>query len=650
MKLAACLRAMMLVSPLVAGGWEPIPQSVWAMKEDSAKGIKGAVVLEDRIALRGTYLEFTYRVRVLSEAGLGAVELNAFSSDCYDFEGRTTYPDGRSIVISKAKDFQTKTALETAFGDVKQTKVVPPGVNGDCVVELRWRESADHKRQSPLPKRWGYSENWRFGNPFFTQLSVLEIPVNFPYAYQVRPSRTHEPHIETKGSVHVVSFRDLPAVEPIPYALATARDVPWASFYYQPHRLNLFVTSGPEAYWKNAVDSYFKGYLDRDVKKGKAFRALCAELSAGLPAAPQAKAYQLALNLDARIRNTSQATFEELGKRSKDHEEPDRQDLEASAKQGETDEEGMGLLFFHLLKSQGIHPKVALVAQRNQRLFSFQQMNAFQFSRQIYGVDEPGKETAWYDPGLRFANPGLIHPDYQGTSALQIDSRDWSVATVNLSAQPALTNIIKLDYALDLQEEADVFKLKQQFSGAPDLYQRKSYLALEAKEQNRLLKEEMERKITQAQITRAEVQNASSPKENISFLVEGRLEREAGRRRVVDPFPGMAAALWIPDDLPEKRTVPILIPYLRVQLAVSTFKLPQGYRLGALAPFQKKNTCGEVNWVATVTSKEGVDEVKVVLRVDVAGFFLDPSAYGEFRDFLGWVRGAHGRALVLEKI
>ena len=69
-----CLLPALLTLPVVGADWPAIPPEVWTIKEDSVKGIKDAVILEDRTIFKLTCIERIRRVRILSEAGRKAVE------------------------------------------------------------------------------------------------------------------------------------------------------------------------------------------------------------------------------------------------------------------------------------------------------------------------------------------------------------------------------------------------------------------------------------------------------------------------------------------------------------------------------------------------------------------------------------------------
>lgn len=644
--LIRAIPACTCILPVLAGGFEPISPGVWAMKEDPAKGWVGAVVLEDRITFHNTHVEYLYRVRILGESGRSAAELASFSDDVYDIEGRTVYRDGKSVVFNKRKDLTSKT-FSVGDWDSKRTVLVPPGVTSDCVVEIRWKESAV-KGYSPLPKRMGSSGSFNLGNAFPTLETSISLPTAFKFNYRIFPARGMDPVMKESGSFRSFIFRDIPARKPIAYGLEATRAFPRFVAYYIPEPMISSARQGAEAFWKHAAKSFYKSYFEEDVKKGKAYRALSEELRAGLSGSPIQMAGQLMARLEGRVRNLTYATYEELGAISKkeSEEELDSQDLDMAAKKGRTDETGMTILYLNILKDAGIKPKLAFVADRDSHLFVSNFTNPYQFNNQLVGVEEPGKGTYWVTPSIRFAQPGMIHVDYQGTPALVVDTKDWVPSFGGVPAQDPSVNVKR--YLVDLypSEEGDKFKITAAFSGYPEYQERRRYMALEPKEQEKALREYLQPILKSATLTKVQVKGAQSAGSLVTWEAEGTSEVEEGRHRNVEPFPGVYNALYVPDSWPAERVDPIVMPYLRIQQAISTIHLPEGWAWDGSESFSRNNRFGKVSWVA-----EKVDEqtIKVALKVEVTSLFEPASAYADLRTFLGWMSEASGRYLILRR-
>ncbi len=636
-----------------AASWAPIPPEVWALKEDPSKGIKDAVILEDRTLLKGTYWERILRIRVLSESGRKATNLDAFSEACYEFDGRTVYPDGRELKFDKRQDFKDDT---TEVGDFsfKRKLVVPPGVTSNCVVELRWLEStgAFSFGRAPLPARMGYATQLRFGSEYLTLKESVEIPTNFGWAYIPRSGKTQRLELEERGSFRIFSVTNLPAQELPPFALAVSQDRPSLSIFYQPEVLGRYTKKNQKEFW-DAVGKYFwKDDFESGVSKGRHYEALRAKVFTGITSkSPIEVASALIGALEKEVVNLSHLSHEESAKRGKEEEVPLGNELGKICERRAASGWGMKMLYYHLLKDAGLRPKVALLSDRDVQLFQPNLYNPWQAMYPVVVVEDLEKGARIYDPSQRFGAPALIHPDFQGVQGLLLDpNADWSGQPFQVPIQPVEFNQKRFDYTLELGTEEDRFQLKAQFSGFPELAERRRYDVDEQKERDRKLKERFEKNLAGTTILRAEVKNAANPEANVNWMVEALREVEGARQRHIQPFPGLTYPLSIPDSMPVERALPIVMPYLQVQLAKCTFKIPKGCRAHLGQPSQQKNSIGSVAWVAEQKKQGDEDQVVVVMKVTVDSMFAPPTAYEELKTYLNWITEAFKRTVILEKV
>jgi len=149
----------------------------------------------------------------------------------------------------------------------------------------------------------------------------------------------------------------------------------------------------------------------------------------------------------------------------------------------------------------------------------------------------------------------------------------------------------------------------------------------------------------QATFTLTQVLNAQVPTQPFGWHVEGKIEREDGRRREVYPFPAMQAPMHQPDAWPDQRKDMIVIPYLRSHKAVSRIRVPKGYSVPQIEPMQERNMFGSVSW--SLRPLERPDELEVILEVVVSGFASQASGYQDLKQFLTWVGTATNRTLIL---
>ena len=317
----------------------------------------------------------------------------------------------------------------------------------------------------------------------------------------------------------------------------------------------------------------------------------------------------------------------------------------------ETSGEGMGVAFFQLLKDAGLKPHLGLVPDRSRRVFNFDYPNLYQVVREseLVGVEVPGAGVTWFDPTLRHAQPGLVHPGKQGMPGLDVDPAKWTVTQMRVPVQRASANRRTFEYWIGLGDEEDTFRMTAGFKGYPEYLERRQYMAYEGKEQARLLKERLEERLKGATLTRTEVLDAQNPLKPVRWEVQGSLESRGGRRRQVLPFPALPETLWIPEHFRATRTSRIVLPYTRTQTAVSHITVPKGYRVGPMAPVTRSTSFGTVSWTATAQPRGEDTEVTVALTVEVTRIFALASSYVEFKNFLGMVDEVSRTVLLLEK-
>ena len=634
---------------LRGSNWEPIAPEVWAMKEDPAQGIAGAVVLEQRMTFTGYGIKHLMRIRVLSEGGKAAVEFRQFLPEANDLEGRTVQRDGTAVAFDKVKDFIKKTITNGADG--QEVKVlIPPGLTTDCVVEIRWVDRAQGGEDHQLPDSLDQSAAWQFNNPYMTRELILEFWPGFHWGAIMDRGTCKEPAFVKEGRHFTYTFKNLPGQAASPFTLGPLSGRPSLRVWKQPWFLADTLRSEDQAFWETVTYRFLKPFFHDKMKKGKAFKALAKELTQDLPANGAQAAEQICVRLDRRILNQDWPTLEEAGRFKKNETlgKIDSLDLEEAAVKGRTDGMGMALLFEALLEGQGLHPLYAFVRDRNHSFLDYRIRDIHQLDTLLIGVPFEAGRTLWFDCSMRFAAGGLVHPNFQGVDALVVDTDTWRPRPEVIPAQPAAFNRSVYQFQLALGDGEEKVALKAAFSGFPELKSRRRYMDLSPVEADRSLKEDMEKAMKDATITNAQVLGALDPDQNVHFQVEGKLDLPTGTFNL-DPFPGMPAPLWLPGTWPEPRTVPIMMEYLRTQDASCDFTLPPGYALSGVPAFQKENSFGKVLLQVTQKSQGASTLVHVTFRVELLRLSGPASAEGELRTFIGWVKEAYQAMLTLEK-
>jgi hypothetical protein len=302
-----------------------------------------------------------------------------------------------------------------------------------------------------------------------------------------------------------------------------------------------------------------------------------------------------------------------------------------------------------LLRDAGIHPTLALVRSRSYSLFRYDLSDPHQLEHVIFCIAEKDKPLVWMDPTLRFAQPGLISSDYQGTQALFIDSDTWKVTRGAVGAQSERFNVSRYDFQVSVDEEVDHFQVHASFSGMDEFSERRRLLPFESAEQNRILKERFEKGIAQCQVGNAKVEGVLNPDQNVAWSLDGSYEHSSSSRSELDPFPGMGCPLALPEAWPERRDEPVLMPRLLTWVARSRVHVPKGVQVPAIPAITLSNGFGTVAWTGTAKALDDGTQVEVILSVQVKRLFAPPETYPELKAFIDTVKQVYQQKLVLEK-
>ncbi len=635
-----------------AGTWAPITPEIWAMKEDPEHGVKGAVILERHMTFNGRAIIHVFRARVLSDSGREAAELMEFSPETTSIEGRTVHRDGSVVLFDKLKDFTSKILPNSEKSGPRQV-IIPPGVTSDCVVELRWVEMAGGGEDRELPWSMGYSAQWWLGSPFKVIEEVVEFQPGYHWSAVVIPGRGNKPEITNNGRGRKYVFRNLPGRESPPYALMSLAGRPIVLAWHQPRPLVGPDRGEVQQYWEIATREFWKPHFKNRLQTGKAFKSLAEELIQDLPAGGPEAAELLLRRLDRRIKNIDSPTSEEKStldlKAIQSDSYDQTHDLEMIVKRGAATGQEMGFLYLALLEKAGIHPWLGLLKNRNVSLFHFDVLDVYQVQHLLVGVQSKDGRVLWLDPSLRFAAPGLVNPAYQGWETLVVDTATWKPTKAMIPYQPAAFNISQYTFQMSFEKELERFKVGAKFTGYPEFLERRRFMTRALDDQARQLKETFEKGVPDCSITSTQVREAMNPDANIEWEAEGLLDRPTSSTFQFDPFPGMQRALYLPSAWPEKRTEPIVLTILGIQLGTCEFTLPKGFVLGQKTPLIRQNSFGKVAFTVSTTAKGEETLVKVVIRVDVLRGFAPAEAYDEFRTFMGWVDEAYHSKVTLEK-
>jgi len=624
--------------------WPPIPADVWAMTEASLPGGLGALNLSRRLRVTDTLALNEFRIRICSQRGRRAAEFSSFGPEAA-VAGRVVYRDGTELAFDSEKDFHLKTSLATRDGEVKEKVLVPPGLTDDCVVDLRWEAPRQWLSWAKLGRG---RETWDLASTYPTQVLTVEIGQRNWFDWFFSPAGLACVPVSTPDW-RVLTLKDVPASTEVPFTLKATRNSPTLKLFVQGDIIRAASREGTDAFWKKVVELY-RDYFTKDLKMGSRYRAFSEAIRQDLPAGHQALAQELALRIQSKVLNLRRLSLEEQSRRTRKQaeEEIEMKDLEALAKRGTANSEGIFVLFLQLLKESGIKPKVLLVVDRDKGVLHREEKNINQIDDYLVSVEEPGRPPIHLDPTMRFAPPTLVHPDYQGTPCIEIDTTTWTSRFTDLPFQAASTNRRRDTYRLELLPDQDRFTMEADFRGYDDYRWKVRFMNLEPREQDRKLREQLEVRLDTL-VDKAQVLHATDPRTPIQWKASGRIDRAMGRHRRVDPFPMTPDALPVPDALSETRSDYIVLSYCLEREAVSRFRLPEGYGWKGTPPYLRSNEFGSVS--LTAVREDGPDgpEGVATLQVKVVGAVANPGRWKAFKEFLGWIREAGSAQLILER-
>lgn len=618
----------------------PLPADAWSIKAGDPRAPKGALVLEERLHLGTSEMEWSYRVRIVSEEGQRAVSFAAFSDGTKELTGRTIRPDGTEILFDSARDFKKET-LKVGSSKRKYTNMVPPGVTSDCIVEV-YHRTTDF---------WLKGRQWQRSlvRPWPVQEFILSFDKRFPARWGLQNMANVRPEVLDRRGDRIFLFRDLAPQEEGPFLLTSALDRP-TLVVYPDDRLTGSQVPDPDAFWQRTVQEWYRPYASR-LSLGGRYKDFSKAVREGLPASPQEAAKQVMIRAHARLANFERLTWEDKQKRKQEGlGEPlqlDASDLSQAVKYGGTDDWGWLWLGWQLLTDAGLKPRLLGVCDREERIFRYSFLNPYQIDHYMLGVEEAGKEILWVDPSRGLLAPGLIYDDYQGTPAMLADLPEKMARPSDTPVQPASANTRTYTYRVAFEGERQAFTLDAAFQGIPAYALREDARDEDPQGREKALQERFQAPLKGWTLAGAKVENLQDVAKPYAWSLKGSREWEEERRLRVEPFPGLPSPLETPSAWPAQRSARIVLPYLQTHRATSHVQAPKGYRIAPQAPFQQTNLFGSVRWKLTPTPTGDAADVELVITTEelVAG----PEATGDLRAYLGWIQEALRRAVIAEK-
>lgn len=590
---------------------------------------------------------------------MSAVEFRNLPEKIQFLEGRVTLPDGKALEISKREDFLVRKVVSSANGTVKEGVLIPPGVTGNCVLELRWRVATERgegalqgrgwlQYMSPLPTSCGSFHYWTLGSSLPTQKCVVQMSKEADWPFHLLSGKDFYMEEGAGAKGRTFTFRNLPAVPEVPFSLPIKCPSPKLVIYRPIEEVAYLTGNAPAiAYWSKVGELFYKPWFMVKVRRSSDFKKFSMEIRKDLTGTPHERALAIAERALKRVRNIDQLAYDEKLPFGAGYqvELDGYSDLDFAARSGFADRKGMPKLLFHLLADEGLAPSIALVSDRYDWAVMPEVRSPFQFDKLLIGVADPKKGILWMDPTNRYLQPGQIPEEFTGSRIVVLETPDWKAGLQDLMPSPASANTRNFTYQLDAQEEECSVKIAASLTGAKALSVREALGPMSPSKREAYLKELFER--NNFIISRCELSDTLDATRPLTYTLEGTQPLEQGRNLRIRPFPGLNAGIYLPDNLANTRQDPIVMPCQSTQEATCTVHVPPGYLLPQEILFSHSNQWGRVFFRAH--QEPGGGDIAVNLTIKTQGFFSGPDGYQALKNYLEWVRTAIHLDINLEK-
>ncbi len=635
---------------------QPIPKEVWRIRENPAAGIYDAVILVDRTQFSRNRIQRFRRIRILSENGKSAADLN-LSGGVKKLRGRVVDITGEETRFEKKEDL-VEFLVSKRLGSRQSRKakiLAPPGLTVDCVVEASWETPS----AAGLPlnssgeeyfvqedffcreKSFVITDGARVGdNPFFITQFTWSQPGD---SDQFRKTR--------KDDVLTISYRNVKPSQTFPFGQP--------SMDANAFRFSTFRTFGefrrqPNQFWADYCKLYLKKLLfEQPMHRTAKYKKWVKALKAKLPGDPLNDLMFVYNEFRKRI-HSADLLSPALRRSLAEGAEAFRDERVIPQKAFELNfcpTAYMGLLFYAVAKDAGLEFLLVLPRSIYDPPFAPNAMQPFALSyyTPLFAVTAPNGSLVTVCPSFPEYDAAYGPPAWQGSSAMIVDPFDkWSHRFAQLPRfGPDLHTLVR-QCRMSLDGSGELrFETVQKGSGAFNAEARATYYPLTAAEQRETLRRTWSRGSSLWEITHAEVVNGSS--------FEGQVESKVSGRRVIDladsdwlsiyPFPGDTLPIATPNRWPPNRSQPIILPHCVNQVDLVKIALPPNWTLRGDPNWRKSNEVGEVRFGAVQKGSELTVRRDIVIKRDL----LSADKERDLKFFIAWMEEAYYQSIGIVK-
>lgn len=575
--------------------WEPVEETDWNVKTDSAAGISDAVMLFEKVDIddvrmfeQKCYRHVYQRVRILNTEGRLWAEVPVPfihpEQKLKDVAGHTILRDGTMIEMTNDMIHES-TAYKTEQWSYKQKIFSIPGVTDDCIIEYQYTcfapsASSEVMIQKDIPLLKG-EYDWKVGHIADGTLYVYSRKAFDMLSDMVTPNYFWaNPHggMDAKAlpnwrEANELVFKavDVPPFKPEPQGMPDS---------YLKERLIIYYgcNDSPTIYWR-AMDSLYGEYYKEFCKKNKRVTEFVKQFEHITPQDEQIDSvFRWVSDSIVNVSYAASAYYglNAWGKRTK----ADMSDcVDDVLKKRRGDAQEITHLFCNLLNELGIAASPALAKDRSDDLFISQVMS-LQFDCALAAVPEGERGARFYAPGLPCTPPGIVPWYVEGVMSMVAGAAE-SLTPIGFSpsarSQMIRMSTFKVSPDLDVSGTVDT-KMTGQFARGA----RMTFYDQDTTRYDAILREAIAKNYPNAQLDSVAVDhvgNAFVPLD-IHYTVEYPRLSMSGDKVVFNPLAYLSSQTS--PFVAEERKGPIAFQHACQFHETATFELPDGWTVEAV--------------------------------------------------------------------
>jgi hypothetical protein len=642
-----------LIGPTATpGGWPEIPAATWDLKPSDFPDQPGAVVLVDRYHFHRRSLERFRRLLVLVDSGKATTDFQLIETNVTKLEGRTVTPEGKVIPFTQGADVLKSVLVATRRESLSALKVIPPGVTGHCVVDVRWTEPID-AQERPIPD--GYDLNMVVSFSTTVPVKLAEFIFDWDLAdfewvrkFEVQAGQKFR---EAPGPENrkIFRFEDIPARQDIPLASQGDLQLPVLNWYWFPQVRNWLtylgfpseksITSGDAA----ACTIFYAFLVERAGVDWHLLEQL-KELGEGMDSlSTREKVMGILRALRAKVKTVAELQERPTAKELKAN-------CSAAFKRGWGTSEQLTILGFHALKENGLPAAMVLTLDREEGR-PRDPDNVWQYDNMLLALRGENGTEVFLNPGSA-SDPFGIPAWLQGSKALFIRPGkkriDWRATLQSIPAVSPEENRQVWKAVITPSEETDNYDVRLEAAGNAAAGWRRQLREQQTPDALKALGPLFDR--AGFRVHSASSQDLLDPWKNLAFHFTGSLEQEARRTRLISPFPFLREPFPIPRSWPGERTLTIHLPMktdIEAEARIRWNGNPPD--IGELTPVRHQNTFGKVSWSAAWEEGQDGKVLVVKLGIKVNLIVAPPALYADLKAFSGWVQEALSLAVPIPR-